>query len=128
MSTSMLLLSLAPYSHSMSTFSDLSGRQAGSCLVINPEGSSRLRYSADLSGSLPVTGNVKVELTDVRGVPRDHDAPGELAWREPEGVVGDVVQLELGMNPAEESRACQNMSRGGRLTHIKGSLSPSAGA
>lgn len=52
----------------------------------------------------PVVRDVEVKVADVRCVFREDDVTGELARREPEGKVRDVVELELCMNPAEENR------------------------
>lgn len=42
-------------------------------------------------------------MANVRRILREDDVTGELAWSEPEGKVWNVVELELGMNPAERN-------------------------
>ena len=101
MSTSMLLLSLAPYSHSMSTFRDLRRnrtRHTGSTGAYNSTGTLSPKV-------LPVVRDVEVEVSDMRCVFREDDVTSELAGAEPEGEVRNIVELELCMNPAEENKS-----------------------
>lgn len=42
-------------------------------------------------------------MAHVRGVFGQHDVAGELTRGEPEGKVGDVVELEFCMNPAQKN-------------------------
>jgi len=53
----------------------------------------------DRGGSVPVGGDIEVEVADVRRVLGDDDVAGELARGEPEGEVWHFVQLELCMHP-----------------------------
>lgn len=49
---------------------------------------------------LPVTGDVEVEVADVRCVFRDDDVASELTRSEPEREVWNFVELELRVDPA----------------------------
>lgn len=102
MSTSMLLLSLAPYSHSMSTFRDLGPQHD----ISHQSYSGRQQHTERRAcrKDLPVTGDIEVKVADVRCVFRQNNVAGELARGEPEGKVWNIVELELGMNPAEVNR------------------------
>lgn len=53
---------------------------------------------------LPVTGDIEVEVTDMRSVFRQDYVASDLPWREPEGKVWNIIQLELCMDPAEVNR------------------------
>lgn len=104
MSTSMLLLSLAPYSHSMSTFRDL--RHDG---TFNMKNCSSWRQCAEWREceDVPVIGDVELEMSDVRCIFRQNDVASELARGEPEGKVWNIVELEFCVNPAEVKRTSQ---------------------
>lgn len=52
----------------------------------------------------PVIGDVDVKVADMRCIFRKNDVAGELAWGEPEGKVGNIVELEFCMNPVEVNR------------------------
>ena len=56
------------------------------------------------SGALPVTGDIEVEVADMRSVFREDYVSGHLPRREPEGKVWNFIQLKLCMNPAEVNR------------------------
>lgn len=56
------------------------------------------------SEHLPVTRDIELEVADMRSVFRQDDVAGELSRREPEGEVGNIIQLELCMNPADVFR------------------------
>lgn len=97
MSTSMLLLSLAPYSHSMSTFRDLTHVKtlSGDCM-----------HKGDwvCLKDLPVIGDVEMKVADMRCIFREHNVSNELPRGEPEGKVWNIIQLEFCMNPEEVNR------------------------
>lgn len=49
---------------------------------------------------LPVVGDIEVKVADMRCIFRQNNVASELPRGEPEGKVGNVVELELCMNPA----------------------------
>lgn len=51
----------------------------------------------------PVIGHEEPEVTDVGGIFREDDVAGELARGEPEGEVGRLAELELGVDPVGNS-------------------------
>ena len=106
MSTSMLLLSLAPYNHSMSTFRDLGHNTTchnGSRIALKTIGKLGSKI-------LPVIRDIKLEVADMRRIFREDNVTSELAWGEPEGKVWNIVKLEFCMNPAEENRSSFKVS------------------
>lgn len=50
--------------------------------------------------SSPAVRDVEMEVSYVGGVPGQDHVSGELTRCEPEGEIRDVVQLELGVDPA----------------------------
>lgn len=93
----MLLLSLAPYSHSMSTFSDLGPNRTNEGRnYISPV----IAHLEVCVKGLPVVGDIEVKVADVRCVFRQNNVASELPRGEPEGKIGNVVELEFCMNPA----------------------------
>lgn len=92
----MLLLSLAPYNHSMSTFNDLGRRQI---TLTSPKTTRRLSSKLRLA-NLPVVGDIEVELADVGRIFGQNNVAGELPRSEPEGEVWNVVELKFRMNSA----------------------------
>lgn len=44
-----------------------------------------------------------MEVAHVRGVFGQDDVAGELTRGEPEGKVGNIIELEFGMNPAQRT-------------------------
>lgn len=77
-----------------------------------------------MKGHQPVIWDVEVEVAHVRGVFGQDDVAGELTRGEPEGKVGNVIELEFGVNPAERTMSTvpcdfvntNNQSRHGSLT------------
>lgn len=88
----MLLLSLVPYNHSMSTFSDLGTRQ------ITP--TSRHIAQQAQATNLPVVGDIEVESADVGRIFGQNNVASELPRSEPEGKVWNFVELKFCMNSA----------------------------
>lgn len=50
-----------------------------------------------------MVGHEEPEVTDVGGIFGEDDVAGELARREPEGEIGWLAELELGMDPVGKS-------------------------
>lgn len=96
----MLLLSLAPYSHSMSTFRDLGPNRANHATT-TVAGNNTREWDVCIK-DLPVAGDVEVKVTDMRCIFRQNNVASELPRGEPEGKVGNIVELEFCMNPAGE--------------------------
>lgn len=96
----MLLLSLAPYSHSMSTFRDLGPNRANHATT-TVAGNNTREWDVCIK-DLPVAGDVEVKVTDMRCIFRQNNVASELPRSEPEGKVGNIVELEFCMDPAGE--------------------------
>lgn len=48
---------------------------------------------------LPVSGDIEVKVADMRRIFRQNNVAGELPWREPEGEVWNIIELEFCVNP-----------------------------
>lgn len=51
----------------------------------------------------PVVWDIEVEVAHMRGVFGQDNVAGELTRGEPEGKVGDVIELEFCMNPEQRT-------------------------
>ena len=93
-STSMLLLSLAPYNHSMSTFRDLGMRQ-----IALGHWHRHIEQQTQAT-NVPVVGHIEVELADVGRIFGQNNVAGELTRSEPEGKVWNFIELKFSVNSA----------------------------